>query len=162
MNDYYVSKPGAQQSMGPMSLEQIRMGMQQGTITPDCVYCTSTMPQWMPISSLPGLMPAEAPVPMGAPMQMGVSMGGGMAGQAGMPIAKPDNYMVWCILVTIFCCLACGIVAIIKSSSVNTLWAQGRYAEAKKAADAAKMWCIISAAIGLVIVVIQLLIMVAA
>ena len=33
-----------------------------------------------------------------------------------------------------------GIVAIVKSASVNGLWAQGRYAEAQAAADSAKKW----------------------
>lgn len=160
MNDYYVAKPGSQQPMGPMSIDQIRMGMQQGTITPDCVYCTTSMPQWQPLSSLPGLMPAAAPtpapMPMGGGMPMGAPMPGVMPGQAGMPMAKPDNYMVWSILVTILCCLIGGVVAIVKSSSVNTLWAQGRFAEAKQAADSAKQWCIISAVIGLVLGVIQI------
>ena len=38
----------------------------------------------------------------------------------------PNNYLVWSILVTIFCCIPFGIVAIVKSSQVNGLWAQGR------------------------------------
>ncbi|WP_084298745.1 CD225/dispanin family protein [Mycobacterium genavense] len=56
------------------------------------------------------------------------------AGQA------PDNYLVWSILATLFCCLPLGIVAIVKSSQVSGLWAQGQYAEAQAAADAAKKW----------------------
>ncbi len=34
----------------------------------------------------------------------------------------PDNNLVWAILVTVFCCLPLGIVSIVKSSQVNTLW----------------------------------------
>lgn len=66
------------------------------------------------------------------------------AGQA------PNNYLVWSILVTLFCCLPLGIVAIVKSSQVNGLWAQGRYAEAQASADSAKRWVIWSAVIGVV------------
>jgi hypothetical protein len=63
----------------------------------------------------------------------------------------PSNYLVWSILVTIFCCIPFGIVAIVKSSQVNGLWAQGRYAEAQAAADSARKWIIWSVVIGLVV-----------
>ncbi|WP_331205564.1 CD225/dispanin family protein [Mycobacterium avium] len=42
-------------------------------------------------------------------------------------------------------------VAIVKSSQVNGLWAQGRYAEAQASADSAKKWVIWSAVIGVVV-----------
>ena len=58
---------------------------------------------------------------------------------------KPDNYLVWSILTTVLCCLPFGIVAIVKSSKVDTLWAQGYYDEAIKSANDAKKWCIIGA-----------------
>jgi hypothetical protein len=70
------------------------------------------------------------------------------AGQA------PNNYLVWSILVTLFCCLPLGIVAIVKSSQVNGLWAQGQYAEAQAAADSAKKFVTWSAIIGVVVFVI--------
>src|SRR6476646_91982 len=70
------------------------------------------------------------------------------AGQA------PNNYLVWSILVTLFCCLPFGIVAIVKSSQVNGLWAQGRYAEAQATAESAKKWVIWSAVSGVVVGVI--------
>ncbi|MCV7409780.1 hypothetical protein AWC05_24055 [Mycobacterium florentinum] len=56
------------------------------------------------------------------------------------PAGQPDNYLVWSILATLFCCLPFGIVAIVKSTQVSGLWAQGQYAEAQAAADAAKKW----------------------
>ena len=66
----------------------------------------------------------------------------------GAPGPKPDNYLVWSILVTVVCCLAGGIVAIIYSSKVNSLWDQGRYNEAIEASNSAKTWCIVSAVVG--------------
>lgn len=54
--------------------------------------------------------------------------------------AKPDNYLVWSILCTLLCCMPLGIVSIIKASSVDTLYAQGRYDEAQEASDSAKKW----------------------
>lgn len=68
--------------------------------------------------------------------------------------ASPDNYLVWSILVTLFCCLPLGIVAIIKSSQVNGLWAQGRYAEAQASAESAKKFVTWSAGIGVGLLVI--------
>ncbi len=62
----------------------------------------------------------------------------------------PKNYLVWSILVTLFCCLPFGIVAIVKSSQVNGLWAQGRYGEAQASADSARKWVIWSIVIGLI------------
>lgn len=67
---------------------------------------------------------------------------------------QPDNYLVWSILATLFCCLPFGIVAIVKSTQVSGLWAQGQYAEAQAAADAAKKWVkwsVIAAVVGAVL-----------
>jgi len=80
----------------------------------------------------------QPPPPPGYPPQQPV-------GQA------PNNYLVWSILVTIFCCIPFGIVAIVKSSQVNGLWAQGRYPEAQASADSARKWIIWSVVIGLIV-----------
>ncbi len=56
--------------------------------------------------------------------------------------SPPDNNLVWAIVCTILCCWPIGIFAIIKSTSVNKLWAQGDYAGAQKAADDAKKYSI--------------------
>ena len=63
---------------------------------------------------------------------------------------KPDNYLVWAILSTLLCCLPFGIVAIVKSSKVDTLWYAGNHAEAIQASNDAKKWSILSAVVGLV------------
>jgi|SRR6516165_2723031 hypothetical protein len=83
-------------------------------------------------------MTAQPPPPPGYPPQQ-------------PPAAQaPNNYLVWSILVTIFCCIPFGIVAIVKSSQVNGLWAQGRYAEAQASADSARKWIIWSVVVGLI------------
>lgn len=61
------------------------------------------------------------------------------------------NYLVQSILVTLCCCLPLGIVAIIQSAKVNGLVEQGKISEAVAASDAAKKYCWIGFAIGLVI-----------
>jgi len=57
----------------------------------------------------------------------------------------PDNNLVWAIVSTILCCWPLGIVSIIKSTKVNTLWIQGDYSGAQKSANDAKKWAIYSA-----------------
>ena len=75
--------------------------------------------------------------------------------QPGWPGQRaPDNYLVWAILTTVFCCLPLGIVSIVYSTKVSGLWSQGRYAEAQAAADNAKKWAILSAIVGAVVGVI--------
>lgn len=51
-----------------------------------------------------------------------------------MDIQRPNDLLVWSILSTIFCCLPTGIVAIVYSSKVNSLWDSGEHAEAIEAA----------------------------
>ncbi|QNI05456.1 CD225/dispanin family protein [Mycobacterium kubicae] len=67
---------------------------------------------------------------------------------------QPDNYLVWSILATLFCCLPLGVVAIVKSSQVSGLWAQGQYGEAQAASEAAKKWVKWSVIAGVVALVI--------
>src|ERR1700712_1101740 len=71
---------------------------------------------------------------------------------------QPDNYLVWSILATVFCCLPLGIVAIVKSTQVSGLWAQGQYAEAQAAADSAKKFAKLSAIVGIVVDVVAIII----
>ena len=54
---------------------------------------------------------------------------------------------MWAILCTVLCCLPLGIVAIVKSASVEKLWYQGHHEEAQKAANDAKMYSIWGAVI---------------
>ncbi len=51
------------------------------------------------------------------------------------------------------CCQPLGIVSIVKASQVNSLWAQGRFDAARKAADDARKFAVWSAATFVVIAV---------
>lgn len=62
----------------------------------------------------------------------------------------PSSNMVWAILCTLFCCLPLGIVAIIKASSVEKLWYQGRQAEAIKASSDARNYALWGAVASLI------------
>ena len=66
----------------------------------------------------------------------------------------PETNLIWAILCTVMCCLPLGIVAIMKATSVESLWREGRYYEAEKAAADAKkfsLWGAIAAIVGVVI-----------
>jgi hypothetical protein len=67
--------------------------------------------------------------------------------------APPKNYLVESILVTVFCCLPFGIVAIVNAAAVNSAWASGDSRGAKRAAAQAAKWCKWSLIIGLVWIV---------
>lgn len=85
------------------------------------------------------------PYPEGYSQQGGYSGGyqGGYPGGYPMgtnPGMPPDNNLVWAILATIFCFLPLGVVAIIKSTEVNSKWAMGDYAGAQMSLDESKKW----------------------
>lgn len=76
--------------------------------------------------------------------------------QNGAP-AKPDNYLVWAILVTICCCLPLGIVAIVYSCQVNNAYSLGNYDLALKKSQDTKKWCMIAAIVGIVYWIVMLI-----
>ena len=72
------------------------------------------------------------------------------------PGPRPDSYLVWAILSTVMCCVPFGIVAIIKASSVDGLWNQGRYEEARQASKSARNFTLISMLLPLIGLIIYL------
>jgi hypothetical protein len=68
--------------------------------------------------------------------------------------AQPSSHLVFAILTTLFCCLPFGVVAIVKASQVNGLWAQGNYPAAQAASASAKKWAMWSLIAGVVVFVI--------
>jgi Interferon-induced transmembrane protein len=80
------------------------------------------------------------------------------AGQA------PSNHLVLSIIALLLCTIP-GIFAVVKSSQVNGLWAQGQYAEAQASADTAKKvatWSIIAGVVLYIVVIILNLVVVGA
>ena len=63
------------------------------------------------------------------------------------------TYLVWAILVTLFCFLPTGIVAIVYASQVTSKLQAGDVAGATDASNKAKMWTIISAVAGIVLAI---------
>lgn len=71
---------------------------------------------------------------------------------------RPDNYLVWAILSTVFCFLPFGIVSIVYAAKVNSLFDANQYEAALEASKNAKKWAIIAAVSGAAIGVIYYII----
>lgn len=83
---------------------------------------------------------------------------GGAPGWNQQPVGpKPDNYLVWSILTTLFCCLPFGIISIVYAAKVDGLYNSGDYGGARSASDSAKKWAIVAGVAGLVVVALYLL-----
>jgi hypothetical protein len=63
----------------------------------------------------------------------------------------PPNYLVFAILVTIFCCQILGIVSIVFAAQVNSKWNSGDIQGALDASKNAKLWAWIAFGSGLII-----------
>jgi hypothetical protein len=73
--------------------------------------------------------------------------------------ARPKNWLVESILVTIFCCLPFGIVGIINAANVNSRYDAGDVDGAMRASKEAGKWTKIGFFIGIAIGVIYTLLM---
>ena len=60
----------------------------------------------------------------------------------------PSTWLIWSVLVTVFCCFIPGIVAIIFSSQVSSRYYAGDIEGAKRASRTAEIWIIVSFVLG--------------
>lgn len=60
----------------------------------------------------------------------------------------PSTWLIWSILVTVFCCFIPGIIAIIFSSQVSSKYYAGDLEGAKRASYMAEVWIIVSVVLG--------------
>lgn len=70
--------------------------------------------------------------------------------QSVAPPARVSNYLVPAILCTVFCCLPCGIPAIVFAAQVNAKLSAGDMEGAAEASKKAKIWCLVALGLGLV------------
>lgn len=70
----------------------------------------------------------------------------------------PPNYLIPAILVTLFCCLPVGVASIIFASQVNSKYQAGDIAGAEEASRKAKMFAMIGAGVGVVVIVLAIII----
>lgn len=77
--------------------------------------------------------------------------GGGASGP------KPDNYLVWAILTTLFCCLPLGIVSIVFAAQVDGKYNSGDYAGAVESSEKAKKFAKFAVLAGVAAIVLYIL-----
>lgn len=76
------------------------------------------------------------------------------------PLSRPNNYLLWAILVTIFCCIPFGIVGIVYALKVDTAWDEGLYGTAEEYSKKARNWTLWGAIISVLIYVIYFVVIV--
>ncbi|MDR1745900.1 MAG: CD225/dispanin family protein [Tannerella sp.] len=144
--------------VGPLSLE----GIKSAPITASTLVWNNSLPDWVEAQKLPELEGffAIQSAPLAPPPVQPVTQPSAGSYNAGGAPPMPDNYLVWAILATIFCCWPLGIPAIIKSSKVSSLYSAGDYAGAQSASADAKKWTIIAAIVGGIFVILYIILVV--
>src|SRR5580693_8971311 len=112
-----------------------------------CPQCGASNADTAAICTQCGRQLQAAIPPVGAPTPLPVQ------GVVLPPGATVPNYLVFAILVTVFCCLPTGIPAIVFAAQVNGKLQAGNIAGAQADSKNAKMWCFISLGLGLGVVV---------
>jgi len=143
--------------VGPLSLDALKNAL----IQPDTMVWNNSLPDWVEARSLPELQSlfvtnnVTEPTPVQQPTPPPVSsspnygnMGNNTFNNTASAPPMPENYLVWAILATIFCCWPIGIFAIIKSTKVSSAYTAGDYAGAQQASEDAKKFTIWTAIIG--------------
>lgn len=163
MKQYYLVING--EKSGPFTIDQL--ATQQ--LTPETPVWTEGMSDWMPAQQVaelssffapqtPGPEMAQPTVPPQAPAYNAAPAYGNPQPQAPNTQVVPPNYLVWSILVTLFCCIPGGVVAIVYSTQVSSRFLQGDYEGANASSRNARKWAIISAVAGAVIGIIYAII----
>ena len=131
------------QRIGPFSLEELMAK----SITAQTLIWREGLAQWTSAMQVPEVAalltntpPPVPPAPNENPGYSGKPTYGPYDSTQPLPEC-PENYLIWSILSTIFCCLPFGIVAIYESSQVEKFYYRKEYEKAQKAANRAKNWC---------------------
>lgn len=139
-NEYYYLD-ASRQPQGPLAFEALMEKVKTGELSAQVQVAQKGGAQWLSFA----ILASQQGVP-------GFEVLPPPPGDAcGALPPKPDNNLVWAILCTLLCCLPLGIVAIIKASAVDNLYAQGNYDEACRASTAARNWSLWGAVLGLTV-----------
>ena len=168
MEKYYYFIDQNDNQLGPFAID----GLRHFNITPQTPVWCEGMTDWQPAGQVAELSVLFESNGFGANQQMNsgyqqqynaYGQGGGQYGgnpyqQYRQPTEpKPDNWLVWAILCTVFCCLPFGIAGIVYAAQVDSLWNQGRFEESKNSAKKARLFTLIGIGICVAGVVLYLL-----
>lgn len=149
---YYYYQSGEQK--GPVDLDALK----DANINADTLIWHEGLPEWKPASEIEELHPIleqgrETPPVIAQPPRIqhesldSKNVNNGSKDS----LTPPPNYLVWAILVTIFCCWPLGIPAIVYAAKVNGAFYEGRHEEAYRYRRLAFNWIIASLAVGVAI-----------
>ncbi len=147
---YYIARNGV--PAGPFELWQLRYEDVSG----DTLVWHNGLDGWTKASEIPELYEVlsgyQVPPPFDpenyeAKLRGENRMFYGNGGDHFYP--RPNNYLAEAIVVTLLCSPITGIVAIVKSSKVNTLYNEHRYEEAERKSIEARNWVIGSIIFGI-------------
>lgn len=128
--------------VGPLSFEEVF----NYPVTPETQVWYEGLSGWISLREEPVLFneynvrvqerKESTPPPYGAPygterMRNGQFYGAGTSSPSYIP-PKPPTYLAWSIINVVCCCLITGIIAIVYSTKIDTLYKQGQYEEAIK------------------------------
>lgn len=169
MSDAQIYYAEGSERRGPVSINQLAAM----NISPDTYVWYQGLDNWTPASQAPltaHLFASKSAPRYGAPTpQYGAPQGQPMRpqypskepsfapGGYDRPPSRPDTYLVWAILTTLFCCLPFGIVSIVYASQVNSYYNNGQYDSAIDASRKAKKWAMWSALSSIIIAVLYIL-----
>jgi hypothetical protein len=143
---YHVARNN--QQLGTFSKEDVAARYASGEILPADLVWTEGMANWQPASQVfgapavppPLLAPAAGSVPPVVPTHTPAPLTPAYDPTPLPP--KPDSYLVWAILSTLFCCLPLGIVSIVFAAQVDGKYTAGDYAGAAESSRKAKNFAI--------------------
>jgi hypothetical protein len=108
-----------------------------------------SIPELMNIFQSNGILPPPIPPPSLPPFQE-TPVNFGHIHPPRHP-KKPNNYFAWSIISFLFLCVPTGIIALIYSNKVDTLWSAKDYSESVAASRQTSTWCILSSFIGFIL-----------
>ncbi len=147
MAQYYYTD--GKERFGPFSMEELK----DKNITESTFVWKEGLPDWVPARNLRDL---ESLFPQGdAPIAQ--SSAASPARTAFM--TPPKNWLIESVLVTIFCCLPLGIVGIILSTMVDSMWKEGHKEAAERLSAEAGRWVKVGIIAGVLMIIIYMMLM---
>jgi hypothetical protein len=166
---WYYSKNGTQ--LGPISEGELRSKLASGEVSPTDLVWKEGMSDWQPsarvaeLASIAAIPSATSPIP---PSLGNVPPSPYSPPQSQPAPAYPPGQVTYVghiptnlwqsIVVTLFCCLPFGIVAIVYAAKVDGLKLRGDIAGATTAAATSRMWTNVSVLVWGAFVVLSILV----
>ena len=146
---YFYIEEGLQR--GPVAIDQL-----PGLITPQTLVWREGMAEWMIADRIPevhALLSTAGSVTADAPQQPTYPAPPAIPA-ASSPLylpAKPNNYLIWSILLTVLCGSIPGLIGIALGITCNQKYAEGDYKGAELASSMAKNCLIVSVVFSLIL-----------